>query len=114
MHRKFFDPAGRQAPGNAKALLYKSAVFAGEVMAMSEHTAPTDIEKKRELLRRLMAQDVADPTRIPIKPAEPGTAVFPLSFAQEELWVLDQIDPGSIAFNIAVPPIRLRGALDRP
>ena len=37
---------------------------------------------------------------------------LPLSFGQERLWFLDQLDPGSAAYNIAWT-LRLSGALDR-
>ncbi|HEU0013521.1 MAG TPA: amino acid adenylation domain-containing protein [Longimicrobium sp.] len=37
--------------------------------------------------------------------------VFPLSFAQQRLWVLDRMDPGSAAYNVPVP-LRLHGPLD--
>jgi amino acid adenylation domain-containing protein len=37
---------------------------------------------------------------------------LPLSFAQERLWFLDQLHPGSAAYNIAVA-LRLHGRLDR-
>ncbi|HEU0078288.1 MAG TPA: amino acid adenylation domain-containing protein, partial [Longimicrobiaceae bacterium] len=36
---------------------------------------------------------------------------LPLSFAQQRLWFLDQLQPGSAAYNVPVP-LRLRGALD--
>jgi FkbH-like protein len=36
---------------------------------------------------------------------------LPLSFAQQQLWLVDQMDPGNIAYNIACP-LRLSGALD--
>jgi amino acid adenylation domain-containing protein/FkbM family methyltransferase len=36
---------------------------------------------------------------------------MPLSFAQQRLWFLDQLDPGS-PFYILFTPLRLRGALD--
>jgi hypothetical protein len=37
--------------------------------------------------------------------------VFPLSFAQERLWLFEQLYPGTHAYNVPVA-LRLRGALD--
>jgi len=39
------------------------------------------------------------------------SAPLPLSFAQERLWVIDRMDPGSAAYNMPFS-LRLRGALD--
>jgi acyl carrier protein len=50
--------------------------------------------------------DVHEP-RIAVVAARPA---YPLSFAQERLWVADQLDPGNTAFNLSVA-MRLRGAL---
>jgi amino acid adenylation domain-containing protein len=36
---------------------------------------------------------------------------LPLSFAQQRLWFLDQLDPGSTAYNLVLS-VRLRGSLD--
>ncbi len=49
---------------------------------------------------------------IPIeaRAVEPGRP-YPLSFAQERLWVLDRMDPGSSAYNVPVG-VRLEGRLD--
>ncbi|HYH80464.1 MAG TPA: amino acid adenylation domain-containing protein, partial [Longimicrobium sp.] len=48
----------------------------------------------------------------------PGTGhfpagVYPLSFAQRRLWLLDRLDPGSAAYNLPAA-YRIRGALDVP
>jgi amino acid adenylation domain-containing protein len=37
-------------------------------------------------------------------------SVFPLSFSQERLWFLDQLEPGGVAYNIP-GALRIRGAL---
>ncbi|MEA2562142.1 MAG: hypothetical protein QOH06_3646 [Acidobacteriota bacterium] len=42
---------------------------------------------------------------------EPGADDLPLSFSQERLWFLDQLDPGTPAYNIPVL-LPLRGELD--
>ncbi|HEV2860060.1 MAG TPA: amino acid adenylation domain-containing protein [Pyrinomonadaceae bacterium] len=48
----------------------------------------------------------------PIEPAERGRGI-PLSFAQERLWVLDQLTPGGHTYNEHTA-IRLTGALNLP
>ncbi|MEW5929249.1 MAG: amino acid adenylation domain-containing protein, partial [Gemmatimonadota bacterium] len=41
----------------------------------------------------------------------PRDAPLPLSFAQQRLWLVDRLEPGSAAYNMATA-LRLRGALD--
>ena len=67
--------------------------------------------RKRERLKQLLLRQSAVPGEQPIQ-ARSLDAPQPLSFAQEELWLLDRIEPGSVAFNIGVPPLRLDGPLD--
>jgi amino acid adenylation domain-containing protein len=43
----------------------------------------------------------------------PRHQALPLSFAQQRLWFIDQLDPGGIAYNIPLA-IRLRGRLNIP
>ncbi|HEV7515028.1 MAG TPA: sulfotransferase, partial [Thermoanaerobaculia bacterium] len=47
---------------------------------------------------------------LPLQPVS-RAGVLPLSFAQERLWFLDRLEPGSAAYNIS-SGVRLRGALD--
>jgi amino acid adenylation domain-containing protein len=50
-------------------------------------------------------------TEMPAIVQVPRTQALPLSFAQQRLWFLDQLDPGNPAYNVPVA-LRLRGELD--
>ncbi|MEJ8668143.1 condensation domain-containing protein [Streptomyces sp. MS1.AVA.1] len=70
--------------------------------------------RRRELLRRRLesaglADTAARSDRIPRRPAD--TARLPLSYAQSRMWLLQQLDPASPAYNVCLA-IRLRGPLD--
>ncbi|MGW0188388.1 amino acid adenylation domain-containing protein [Streptomyces sp. NPDC003362] len=70
--------------------------------------------RKRELLRRRLesaglANTPARPGPIPRRPADAGP--LPLSYAQSRMWLLQQLDPDSPAYNVCLA-IRLRGPLD--
>ncbi len=66
-------------------------------------------EKRRLLELRMQMQraQTAGPALVP----RPRGGRLPLSFAQQRLWVLDQLDPGSAAYNMP-SPLLLRGPLD--
>jgi thioesterase domain-containing protein len=55
--------------------------------------------EKRELLAKLLAREAA------------RARSFPLSFSQQRLWLLDQIDPGTPAYNVS-RHVRIYGRLD--
>ncbi|HVS00084.1 MAG TPA: condensation domain-containing protein, partial [Thermoanaerobaculia bacterium] len=68
--------------------------------------------EKRELLEALLRKKKAEAASAAVIP--PRGAVsgpFPLSFSQERLWLLDQLEPGSPAYNIPIA-LRLAGDLD--
>ncbi|MFL6292885.1 MAG: amino acid adenylation domain-containing protein, partial [Thermoanaerobaculia bacterium] len=76
------------------------------------HRRPVEISAEKLALLVLRAKKKRAETpgvgRIPRRAAS-GPA--PLSFAQQRLWVLDRLEPGSTAYNMP-SAIRLRGALD--
>lgn len=67
-------------------------------------------DAKRALLRTWMRGGAPRTESEAIPARDPGSDA-PLSFAQQRLWFLDQLVPGSPAYNIPVA-LRLRGALD--
>lgn len=68
-------------------------------------------DRKAEILSFLrQAEDVAAAPVAAIPPA-PRDGNLPLSFAQERLWLLSQLDPDAPTYNIPVAA-RLRGRLD--
>lgn len=64
---------------------------------------------KRELLRKLNQEKENAATQI--RPQRRDTDRFPLSFAQQRLWFLEQLDPGNSAYQVPAL-VRLTGQLD--
>jgi amino acid adenylation domain-containing protein len=68
--------------------------------------------QRRELLKMALARDlVRDRSELPPIEHAPREGRLPLSFAQERLWFIDRMEPGSAVYNIPVA-WRLDGALD--
>jgi len=71
--------------------------------------APQQLDLLVQRLR--LRRGAAATDRIPLQSRDAGD--FPLSFAQERLWFLDRLEPGSAAYNVAVA-MTLEGDLDVP
>jgi amino acid adenylation domain-containing protein/non-ribosomal peptide synthase protein (TIGR01720 family) len=67
--------------------------------------------EKRRLLELMLKREGVDLSRMRIARRERPDNTAPLSFAQQRLWFLDQLDPGSASYNIPTA-VRLRGRLD--
>jgi amino acid adenylation domain-containing protein len=67
----------------------------------SRHIANLSVEEKRQLLTRLLKEKGRDRNS------------FPLSYAQQQVWLLEQFEPGSAAYNIT-DMLRLIGPLSLP
>jgi hypothetical protein len=74
-------------------------------MTSVDQLTPRQREWLFQRLQRVSAQG-----RIEAAPRQPG-ATYPLSFAQERLWVLDKIAPENPAYTMT-GAWRLRGSLD--
>jgi amino acid adenylation domain-containing protein len=66
---------------------------------------------QRQKLDELLKQTERAPAHV--IPRRPRNEEPPLSFAQERLWFLDQLQPGSTAYNVCAP-FRITGKLNVP
>ncbi len=69
--------------------------------------------RKPEIIVFLRASREASRAGDPGIPRIDRSGPLPLSFAQQRLWFLNQLDPDSPVYNIGVP-LRMRGSLDVP
>ena len=68
--------------------------------------------KRQELLARLLKQEQLDVSKTVIGPRERGSINIPLSFAQERLWVMDQLEPNRPIYNVP-DTLYFKGPFDR-
>ena len=56
---------------------------------------------KRALLTRLLKEKGVANSRLPISRRKGASKTLPLSYAQQRLWFLNQLDPESAVYNIS-------------
>src|SRR5581483_1854832 len=80
---------------------------------LSEKLTNLTPQQRASLVQRLTqsaAEHATSGNTLEIQPA-PESSYYPLSYAQERLWFLDQLEPGNRAYNIA-GAVRIEGPLD--
>ena len=68
---------------------------------------------KQQELDRLLNRSVSDEAPARMIPLRPADDPAPLSFAQERLWFLYQLEPDSTAYNVCFP-LQINGRLNLP
>lgn len=69
-------------------------------------------ERRALLEQKLKAQGITVPAPSGIQPRADREAAVPLSSAQKRLWFMQQLEPGTVAYNMNLT-LRLKGPLDR-
>jgi amino acid adenylation domain-containing protein len=107
IHNNFFHLGGHSLMAT-QVISRVSRTFGVSVPVTKMFEHPTVSEFARELESR-MGQENLDQT-LPIKPVERKTEM-PLSFAQQRLWFLDQLEPANPSYNMPIA-VQLSGKLD--
>lgn len=68
-------------------------------------------DKQRAILELRLKKRRAGAPQVRLTPQPRGSCSLPLSFAQQRLWFLDQLNPGSVMYNVPAA-LRLKGRLD--
>ncbi|HEV2990412.1 MAG TPA: amino acid adenylation domain-containing protein [Candidatus Angelobacter sp.] len=113
-HRNFFDLGGHSLLAASMASRCKN-VFGLDVPVRTIFESPTIAELAEIIELELKSQgrkpgedNAAIPTQ---KSSAPRPSVFPLSYQQEQLWFLDQFQPGSDFYNVPFA-WTIKGGLD--
>jgi amino acid adenylation domain-containing protein len=108
VYENFFEAGGHSLLA-AQMLARVRETFAVEVPLKALFDAPTVAGLARRVDEALRAGAGLDAP--PLVPAGRDGGPVPASFAQQRLWFLDQLDPGSPAYNVPTA-VRLTGTLD--
>ncbi|WP_240360969.1 condensation domain-containing protein, partial [Pyxidicoccus caerfyrddinensis] len=108
IHDNFFERGGHSLLAT-QVISRIRAVFDVELPLRALFEAPT----VAALTARIDAAVHSHAVQAPPLVAVPRTGLLPLSFAQQRLWVIDQLEPGNAAYNMPTA-LRLRGPLDVP
>ena len=68
-------------------------------------------QQKQALLEKLLREEGLAVTDQPVVNRRDGSDHYPLSYAQQRLWFLDQLEPGQAFYNLPVA-VRLEGEVD--
>ncbi|MEE8586119.1 MAG: non-ribosomal peptide synthase/polyketide synthase, partial [Acidobacteriota bacterium] len=110
LHDNFFELGGHSLLAT-QAISRIRRAFQVELPLRALFEAPS-LESFAHRIDDARRSDLTGPAR-PLKPVPRAAADLPLSFAQQRLWFLDQLEPHSALYNIPVA-LRLRGRLDIP
>ncbi|SEU41903.1 amino acid adenylation domain-containing protein, partial [Myxococcus fulvus] len=107
IHDNFFELGGHSLMAT-QAISRMRAVFGVELPLRDLFDTPTlEALAQRVDLAVQQGQGLEIPALVPV----PRTGHQPVSFAQQRLWFLDQLEPNSAFYNIPAT-VRLEGALD--